>query len=98
VADANLKALEIAKRIHDLAAKAGMKQVFLVGNRVMNGDQEEAIKSFAEHNGMSLLAFVPFDQKIIESEMRGETPLRHKEFSAVQAIDNMCEAFAKKNI
>jgi CO dehydrogenase nickel-insertion accessory protein CooC1 len=64
----------------------------------MNTAQEEVIKSFAEQNGISLLAFVPFDQKIIEAEMRGETPLRHKEFSAMQAIDNMCEALAKKNI
>jgi CO dehydrogenase nickel-insertion accessory protein CooC1 len=41
---------------------------------------------------------VPFDQKIIEAEMRGETPLRHKEIVAVQAIDDICEALAKKNI
>jgi CO dehydrogenase maturation factor len=98
VADANLKALEIAKHIHDLAAKAGMKQSFLVGNRVMNSAQEEVIKSFAEQNGISLLAFVPFDQKIIEAEMRGETPLRHKDYAAVQAVDNICETLAKKNI
>jgi CO dehydrogenase maturation factor len=98
VADANLKALEIAKHIHDLAAKAGMTQIFLVGNRVMNSAQEEAIRSFAEQNGLLILAFVPFDQKIIEAEMRGETPLRHKEIVAVQAIDDICEALAKKNI
>jgi len=98
VADANLKALEIAKHIHDLAAKAGMKQIFLVGNRVMDAAQKEAIENFAEKNGLAVLAFVPFDQKIIEAEMRGETPLNHKEIAAVQAIDNMCEALAKKNI
>ena len=98
VADANLKALEIAKHIHDLAAKAGMQQIFLVGNRVLNTAQEDVIKGFAEQNGMNLLALVPFDQKVIESEMRGETPLLHKEFPAVQAIDGICEMLAKKNI
>jgi CO dehydrogenase maturation factor len=97
VADANLKALEIAKHIHDLAAKAGMKQVFLLGNRVMNSSQEEVIKSYAEQNGLTLLAFVPFDPQVPESEMRGETPLRHKEFASVQAIDKICGTLAKKN-
>ena len=98
VADANLKALEIAKHIHDLAVNAGLKQVFLVGNRVMNSAQEKAIKTFAEQNGLSILAFVPFDQQVIESEMRGESPLKKKEIAAVQAIDTICETLAKKNI
>jgi hypothetical protein len=30
--------------------------------------------------------------------MRGETPLKHKEIKAVQAIDSICEALTKKNI
>lgn len=98
VADANLKSLEIAKHIHDLATKAGMKQIFLIGNRVMDETQKEAIRSFAEKNSLPILAYVPFDQKIIETEMRGETPLKHKEIKAVQAIDSICEALTKKNI
>jgi CO dehydrogenase maturation factor len=98
VADANLKSLEIAKHIHALAAKAGMKQIFLIGNRVMDETQKEAIRSFAEKNSLPILAYVPFDQKIIETEMRGETPLKHKEIKAVQAIDSVCEALTKKNI
>jgi len=95
VADANLKSLEIARHIHDLAAKAGMKQILLVGNKIMNETQKAAIRTFAERNGLSILAFVPFDQKIIETEVRGETPLKHKEIEAVRAIDNICDAFTK---
>jgi CO dehydrogenase maturation factor len=98
VADANLKALETAKHIHDLAAQAGMKHIFLIGNRVMDAAQKEAIESYAEKNGLSTLAFVPFDSKIVEAEMHGETPLEHKEIEAVRAIDSMCETLARKNI
>jgi CO dehydrogenase nickel-insertion accessory protein CooC1 len=94
----NLKSLEVAKHIHDLAAKAGMKQIFLVGNKVMDETQKEVIRSFAERNGLATLAFVPFDLKIIETEMHGETPLKHKEIEAVRVIDSICEALAKKNI
>src|SRR3972149_6040772 len=68
------------------ASNAGMKQLFLVGNRVMNETQKDAIKSYAEKNGLSLLAFVPFDPKVTEADMRGETPLKHKEIEAVRTI------------
>jgi CO dehydrogenase maturation factor len=98
VADANFKALEIAKHIDDLAKKAGLNKVFLVGNRVMNKVQEETITNFAESNDLNLLGFVPFDQRIIETEMRGETPLTHREIEAVKAIDNICENIIRKNI
>jgi CO dehydrogenase maturation factor len=97
VADSNLKSLEIAKHINDLATKAGMKQILVIGNRVMDQEQKEAIRSFAEKNGLSVLTYVPFDQKIIEADMRGETPLAHKEIEAVRLIDGICDALGKKN-
>jgi CO dehydrogenase maturation factor len=96
VADSNLKSLEIAKHIHDMTAAAEMKQVYLVGNRVMNQVQEDAIKDFAEKNGLELLTFVPFDQKVIEADMLGETPLKNKEIAAVQTIDNICDVLLSK--
>ena len=98
VADSNLKSLEIAKHIHDLAANAGMKQLYLIGNRVMNEAQKEAVSGFAEKNGLSLLMFIPFDQKVTEADMLGETPLKHKEIEAVRAIDNICDILLKKVI
>jgi CO dehydrogenase maturation factor len=98
VADSNLKSLEIAKHIHDMAAVAGMKQLYLVGNRVMNEDQKMAIQKFADKNGLTLLTFVPFDQKVIEADMLGVTPLRNKELPAVKTIDNICELLIKKTV
>jgi CO dehydrogenase maturation factor len=96
VADSNLKSLEIAKHIHDMASAAGMKQLYLVGNRVMNQTQQDAIQSFADKNGLTVLAYVPFDPKVTEADMMGETPLKNKEISAVKTIDNICELLIKK--
>jgi CO dehydrogenase maturation factor len=96
VADSNLKSLEIAKHIYDLAAKAGMKHLYLVGNRVMNQAQEDAIRDFAERNGLPVLALVPFDSKVTEADMLGKTPLKRKDIVAVQAIDNICESLLKE--
>ncbi len=96
VADSNLKSLEIAKHIHDMALTAGMKQLYLVGNRVMNSGQKQAIENFAQQNGIDVLAYVPWDQQVIESDMLGVTPLKNKEISAVKAIDDICELLLKK--
>ncbi len=97
VADSNLKSLEIANHIHEMSAAAEMKHVYLVGNRVMNQTQEEAIKTFAQKNKLKLLTLVPFDQKVIEADMLGETPLSKMEISAVQTIDNICDTLLKEN-
>ena len=98
VADSNLKSLEIAKHIHDMTAAAEMKHIYLVGNRVMNQIQEEAIRAFAEKSGLKILTLIPFDQKVIEADMDGETPLRDREISAVQTIDNICDTLIKKKL
>lgn len=96
VADSNLKSLEIAKHIHEMSAAGEMKHVYLVGNRVMNQIQEEAVRNFAEKNRIELLALVPFDQKVIEADMLGETPLKNKEILAIRSIDNICDKLLKK--
>ncbi len=91
IADANMKALEVAKHIQELATNAGMKEVFLVGNKVGDDVQKEAIKNFAEQNGLRILALVPFDQNVAESEMLGETPIKNKKSKAMQAIQKLSE-------
>jgi CO dehydrogenase maturation factor len=91
VADANMKALETAKHIHELASNAKIKQVFLVGNKIGNEAQKNAIKRFAQQNRLSILHFVPFDPKVGEAEMRGETPIKHKALDAICAIEELGE-------
>jgi CO dehydrogenase maturation factor len=96
VADANMKALETAKRIQELAAASKIKEIFLVGNKVADETQRERIKSFAEMNGLEILDFVPFDPKVVEAEMRGETPLKYRESKAINAIENLREKLMAK--
>jgi CO dehydrogenase maturation factor len=98
VADANIKALGIAKRIYELSSKAGMKQVFLVGNKIADAIQKETVENFAVKNGLRILDFVPFDKKVVEAEMHGETPLQNKKSEAVHAIEKLCKKLSTKNI
>jgi CO dehydrogenase maturation factor len=98
VADANVKSLEIAKHIYELATRAGMKKVFLVGNRIGNERQRDIIEEFAKENNFAILGFVPFDQEIVEAEMRGETPLRQGKSEALQAIEKFGEKLLSKEV
>jgi CO dehydrogenase maturation factor len=98
VADSNLKALEIAKRIKDLAEKSKIKKIYLIANRVMNDLQKNAIKAFAQKNEMSILDFVPFDQGVIEKDMQGVSPLKFKELEAVKIIDAISNKLIKQNM
>jgi CO dehydrogenase maturation factor len=96
VADANMKALETAKHIYNLATTAGIKQVFLVGNKIGSRIQKETVEEFAEKNGLPILDLVPFDQTVVEAEMHGETPLTYKKSAAVQVIQNLSEELTIK--
>ena len=97
VTDANSKSLEVANHIHALAAGAGMKQVFLVGNKIANENQKAVIEKYAQENGLKALDFIPFDEAVVEAEMRGETPLKHESSRALVAIEKLCERLAAKS-
>jgi len=97
VADANVKALETAKHIKDLAANAGIRQIFLVGNKIGNTIQRELVETFAKNNELSILDFVPFDEKIVEAEMHGETPLKNAESKAMHAIERLSDRLLATN-
>jgi CO dehydrogenase maturation factor len=96
VVNANIKSLTIAKRIHELATDAGIRQVFLVGNKVENKIQKEAIEKFTEENSLEILDFVPFDQKVVEADMRGQTPLRCRESVALQALERLRDELTER--
>lgn len=97
VADANVKSLETAKHIHELATNGGMKQIFLVGNKIGNQIQGEAVKRFAEENSLKIVGFIPFDQKVVDADMQGETPLKYRNSKAILAIEKMLKELMVKN-
>jgi CO dehydrogenase maturation factor len=91
VADANMKSLETAKHIHDLATNTSIKQAFLIGNKIGSDTQREAVKEFAVNSDLKIMGFVPFDQTLPDAEMRGETPLINKQSVAIKAIEQLAE-------
>ena len=90
VTDPSLKSMETAKKLHELAKQIGIKQSCMLGNKVRNQQEAQLIEQFARQNQIPLLGLIPFDEKILEADMQGETPLKHTDQStgitAVRAI------------
>ena len=87
VADSSRKSLEIAKKITNLAHEAGIKNVFVVGNRVRDPEEKELITDFTTKNKLPLIALIPYDDIVIKADRVGEAPLKYEKTSeGIKAI------------
>ena len=92
VADPSVKSLETAKKIYGLANDAGLKRVFLVGNKVASARGGQSIEEFATLNGIPLLELIPYDDALLKADMLGETPLKYaKDSKSLAAIRELGE-------
>ncbi|UCD96158.1 MAG: P-loop NTPase [Candidatus Bathyarchaeota archaeon] len=89
VTDSSIKSLEIARHIHDLAQKAGIRELFIVGNKIANDGQKKAVEKYAEIHNLILLDEIPHDEVVTNAEMEGETPLKRKESTAIKSIERI---------
>ena len=90
VADSSRKSLEIAKKLSGFAHEVGIKNVFVVGNRVRDSEEKELITNFTEKNGLPLLDLIPYDDTVIKADRVGESPLNYAETSeGVKAIQGI---------
>jgi CO dehydrogenase maturation factor len=72
VTDANRKSLEVARTITLLARDSQIPRIGLIGNRIADDLQREAVETFASKNGLEILALIPFDQQVADAGMTGE--------------------------
>ncbi len=74
VTDTSRKGLKTAKKIRDLVRELGLnfEEIFLVGNKVGSEEAKRVIKEFAEREGFVLLELLPYDERVVELDLRGE--------------------------
>ena len=72
VVEPGLRSIETAVKIKKLTGDLGIKRIGVVGNKVRSKKDED----FIRHNidGIKILGFVPYNDKIIEADLKGESP------------------------
>jgi len=85
VSDASQRALDVARSICRIAGGSAIRRAGIVGNRIAGSSQEQAVKSFAEKNGITVLGMIPYDPCIADSGITG-APVDKENSTAIRAI------------
>jgi CO dehydrogenase maturation factor len=70
VVEPGRRSIDVAQRIRTLAGDIGLKSLYLVGNKVRGAGDREFLQRALE--GFQLIGFIPYDEKIIEADLKGE--------------------------
>jgi CO dehydrogenase maturation factor len=63
VAEPSSRSLETARRVANLAKQIGIKQIFLVGNRVTKGESK-IIEEYGEKVQVPVIGIIPSDENL----------------------------------
>jgi CO dehydrogenase maturation factor len=88
VTDANLKSLETAANICRMAQESGIRVIAFVANRVADERQADAIRRFAEHHHIPVIAELPYDPLVVDAGMTGE-PLDKASSPVIKTIGDL---------
>ena len=73
VVEPGQRSVETASRIRDLGKDIGLTRIGLVGNKVRNDQDRAFLRKVL--SGQLILGFIPYDDKIIEADLRAEFAL-----------------------
>lgn len=88
VVEPGKRSVETANHIYELAQDLTIKNVVAVGNKVRNEKEKMFIKDMVF---MDVLGFIPYDERIIEADMKGELPFFDELVEAVETIKKNLE-------
>jgi CO dehydrogenase maturation factor len=71
------RSMETVRRIAELAAELGVGDVVVIANKVRDEADRQAIGDFCRSHGLRLMAEIPFDASLAESERAGQPPIDH---------------------
>ncbi|MBM4288166.1 MAG: carbon monoxide dehydrogenase, partial [Deltaproteobacteria bacterium] len=92
VVEPGRRSIETAQHVKNLAQDIGVTRIVLVGNKVRGPqDRDYLLKSLPD---FTFLGFLPFDEKVIESDLKGAAPydLSPESMAAAKEIgDNLSQ-------
>jgi CO dehydrogenase maturation factor len=89
------KSLETGRRMAALAKDLGLERVALVANKIRDERDLEAVREFADANGLEIAAVIPYDEEMPGAERAAMAPLDFApDTPAVAAIRTLAREFA----
>lgn len=69
------RSMETARRIVELAAELGVRDVEAVSNKVRDADDRKALADFCARHSLPIIAEIPYDPTLAASERSGIPPI-----------------------
>jgi len=91
------RSLETTGRTATLAQGLGIKQIYVVANKVRSPQDEEAIRRYCDERGLEIIAVLPFDDDVRQSDNAGTPILDRKPLPAyVGLVEQLAEKLLKE--
>ncbi|MEP7198470.1 MAG: AAA family ATPase, partial [Chloroflexota bacterium] len=75
VVEPYFRSLDTGGRAAELAHELGIPKIFFVANKIRNEGERKAAAEVAERKGFELMAAIPYDEKFLEADQLGLSPL-----------------------
>ena len=72
VVEPGRRSIDTAEHIRKLASEIGLSNIYLIGNKIRNKNDEAFLKNHL--SGFEFLGFLPFDDALIEADLKGISP------------------------
>jgi CO dehydrogenase maturation factor len=98
VVEPYFRSMETARRIAQLAAELGIRDVQAVTNKIRTRADREAVGSFCAAHDLQVVAEVPYDETLSDAERAGRPPVDfNADAPAVIALRRLSEALIREN-
>lgn len=97
VVEPRMKSIDTVRRIISLAGDIEIKEVLAVGNKIRNATERTFIEEKLKELGISIVAYIPYDDSVAEADMLGKAPIDHDpESPAIKAVAGLVGFLEKR--
>jgi len=97
VTEPSMKSVETTRRILSLSRDLEIPEVLAIGNKIEGEQDRLFVEKTMKELGITVAAYIPYDQAVSEADMRGVSPLDYSASSpAIKAVAELKEELKKR--
>jgi CO dehydrogenase maturation factor len=97
VIEPRMKSVDTVKRVLKLAKEIEVQEVLAVGNKIRSERERLFIEEKMRELGVEVVAYIPYDEEVVEADMLGIAPIDHDDGSpAVKALYKLKESLKRR--